>query len=94
MTLPEDSPEANFIREQAARLARQVLAMFGKSKLDDARQEQLTPVEVAVALLEQLREALCVDLVVRAEDEGNNEGEVAPPSRLTDSSLNGNPVVA
>jgi len=86
--LPDGSPEAKFVREQTVRLALQVLALARKSKLTDARQEQLTPVEAAVVLLELCREVLDVGRVVRAED------EAAPPSRLTDGSLNGNPSVA
>jgi hypothetical protein len=75
LPLPADSPERKFVDGAVAGIAQRVLAQAKKSSLKDDRGRPLTPAEVALALLEQLKNALAVELVVEVEEA---EGERPP----------------
>jgi hypothetical protein len=68
LELPPDSAEQRFVESRAATLAKQVLAAARRSKLKDVHERPVPQAEVAIALLERLKElALSVALVVRPE---------------------------
>jgi hypothetical protein len=68
LDLKADSPEKKFIKDKAASIAKQVLKQALKSKLVNDKGALLSPSEIVVALLEHLKEALDVKLVLTIEE--------------------------
>ena len=67
LPLPADCPERKFLDGAVAGLAQRVLARAKKSRLTDAEGQPLSPAAVALALLEQLKQTLAVELVVEVQ---------------------------
>lgn len=67
LRLPDESAERRFLDGTVAAVAQKILEQARKTHLTDDEGKALSPAEVAVALLERLKEALYVGLVVRAK---------------------------
>lgn len=70
-----DSPEEKFVKEKAETLARQVLGLARRSKCKDDEGQAVEPVKVAIALMQQLKKALQLSLVVRAGEPQSRDGQ-------------------
>lgn len=64
LCFPKDSAEEKFIKEKAEALARQVIATAKRSKLTDKDDKKIEEIQVAIALIHQLKKALQLSLVV------------------------------
>src|SRR5262249_36425861 len=92
LALPEDSPERKFLDGTVAGLVQRLLAQARKTHLTDGKGQPVSPPEAAVALLEQLKEALHVGLVVREKPAERPRAEATRP--LNGSRFNGKARVA
>jgi hypothetical protein len=80
LAVPEDSPERRFLDGTVAGLVQRLLAQARKTHLTDAKGQSVSPPEVAIALLEQLKEALHVGLVVREKPTERPRAEAPRPA--------------
>jgi hypothetical protein len=76
--LPDGSAEQQFVTSKAKQIARQILALVKKSQLKDG---DGGPAQLAVTLLEQLKDSLDASLVVAVE-EPESRSEAAPANRI------------
>lgn len=77
----DGSREQKFVQEKIESLARQVLGMAKAAKLKGDEGKDVEPVQVALALVHQLRKALQPTLVVMVSDtEGAEDGHPAKPA--------------
>ena len=76
--LPDGSAEQQFVTSKAKEIARQILALVKKSQLKDG---DGGPAQLAVALLQQLKDSLDTSLVVAVEEPAAQH-EAAPVNRI------------
>lgn len=86
--LADDAALVKFIREQAAAVARRVLRLTKQSPPTNAKGQPIDSATAAVAVLNQVRDALDAALVVRAEADAGDDLD-APPPRGGHNRLNG-----
>lgn len=69
LRFPDDSPEAAFIKEKIESFARQALALAKRSKLKGEEGKAIDPAQVAIALIQRVKDAIKLSLVVQVGDE-------------------------